>query len=174
VRDHQQYRSAEFILPCCLLQNPAAAAALTYCFSFFDQPDCDSFTSALQAMLDRQRQQQQQQQQQQHRDALALHTTSGPAGQQQRDIAGQETITGASHAGTTGTTTPVPQGLQKAPSNQLEGQAEAKAAVKVCWASLSTCSLPAAAAGHARGVLLQPTEPCWAAVSSPAHPCVIV
>lgn len=39
----------------------SSAAAVTYCFAFFDQPDCDSFTSALQSMLDKQHQQQKRQ-----------------------------------------------------------------------------------------------------------------
>jgi hypothetical protein len=121
----------EFSPVCLVLQDVGAAARITYCFSFFDQPDCDSFTAALQAMLDRQQQQQQQQQPPQHHDSSTLQQAS-----QQAQAAGiQPPLQQAGNE--LGAMAPVaPHASQLTPAaaaNELELLADAKEAVKVGW-----------------------------------------
>ena len=89
---------------------------MTFCFSFFDQLDCSSFTTALQAALKRQQQQQQAQQLSRLAQSDQQHAEAGPVAEPHVQAAGllavkQQAVGATSH---------------------LALQADARAAVKVC------------------------------------------
>ena len=98
---------------------------MTFCFSFYDQLDCDSFTTALQAALKRQQQQQLQWQVQQQQQAQ--HVADLANSDQQQQQAEADPVAEPQAAGG-------PAGKQQAvgATSHLALQADARAAVKVC------------------------------------------
>lgn len=109
------------------LQELSTAAPITFCISFFDQPDCDSFTTALQTMLTRQQQAIQQAQQAAEQQAAVQQP------QNQRvaaDAATASASAAAKHARAEGSR-PIFDGSSAAAAMEL--QEEARAAIKVCF-----------------------------------------
>lgn len=106
-------------------QEPSTAAPVTFCFSFFDQPDCDSFTTALQTMLLRQQKAIKQAQQAAEQQAAVQQPQSQHAGADAVSAAAADT-----HACAEGSR-PTPDSSTAAAAMEL--QEEARAAIKVCF-----------------------------------------